>query len=180
MKREKYFFVFDVESVGLHGEGFAVAGGVYLSNGAVQYSFSYACPVEAAEGSEENRKWVRENIPVLEITHRCPFALRLAFWEQWQLAKAKYPDIYMAADVAWPVEANFLSQCVQDATGREWEGPYPLIDIASVRFAAGFHPTAAELRTESEKPAHHPLTDARQSARLLVEAMHKIRDGFII
>ena len=30
------FFVIDVESVGLHGEGFAVAGGVYLRNGAAQ------------------------------------------------------------------------------------------------------------------------------------------------
>jgi hypothetical protein len=43
------FFVFDVESVGLHGEAFAVAGGIYI-NAAAQSEFRFCCPLEAAKG----------------------------------------------------------------------------------------------------------------------------------
>lgn len=34
-----YFFVFDVESLGLYGEAFAVAGGCYDRNGDIALSF---------------------------------------------------------------------------------------------------------------------------------------------
>ncbi len=60
------FFVFDVESIGLHGEGFAVAGGVYSKDGATQWEFSFSCPQEECEGDADDRQWVKENVPVLE------------------------------------------------------------------------------------------------------------------
>ncbi len=41
----EHVFIFDVESVGLHGEGFAVAGGVYRAeNAAAQSEFRFCCP----------------------------------------------------------------------------------------------------------------------------------------
>ena len=169
----KTFFVFDVESVGLHGEGFAVAGGVYLENGAVQYEFGFSCPPDAAKGTDSDREWVNKNIPVLEVTHRLPIQIRDAFWAEWSRAKKSYPDIVMAAECAWPVEARFLCACVDDLpTERNWTGPYPMHDIASLLLAAGFDPMAKFPRTASELPEHNPLTDARQSARLLSQALY--------
>jgi hypothetical protein len=169
------FFVFDVESVGLHGEGFAVAGGVYLANGSGQWEFSYACPIDDAAGNGEDRAWVKANVPVLEITHLQPIGIRDAFWLVWLKAKAQYPNIVMAAECGWPVEARFLVDCIgDDMEDRRWKGPYPMMEIASYMDAAGMNPMEKEKRTDSEMPEHNPLTDARLSARLLSEALAKL------
>lgn len=164
------FFVFDVESVGLHGEGFTVAGGVYLENGAAQWEFRFSCPIDECEGDADDRKWVKENVPATEHTHRLPQALRNAFWEQWIRAKAD--GALMAAECLWPVEAGFVARCIKDdIENRKWEGPYPFVEISSVMLAAGMDPMAKYERTPSEMPPHDPLADARQSARLLSEAL---------
>lgn len=169
------FFVFDVESIGLHGEGFAVAGGVYLENGAVQNEFCFACPQEEAKGVDSDREWVKKNIPVLEITHRCPLGVRSAFWQQWRKAKNSDPEITMAAECSWPVEARFLIQCVTDEPElRKWEGPYPLHDIATLLLAAGLDPMATYERSESAKPAHNPLADTRHSVDMLSKCFAKL------
>lgn len=170
----KSFFVFDVESVGLHGEGFSVAGGVYLENGAVQWEFCFACPIDECSGDESDRKWVKENIPQLEITHRTPGALRESFWVEWVRAKAYGAEA--AAECLWPVEAGFMARCVaDDAEARKFSGPYPFHEISSYMAAAGMNPMDKYDRTESETPAHNPLCDARQSARLLSEAISKLK-----
>jgi hypothetical protein len=168
------FFVFDVESIGLHGEGFAVAGGVYI-NGEAQSEFRFSCPMDAADGDDEDRAWVSANVPVMEVTHRTPVGIRDAFWTEWLNAKKRYPGIAMAGECIWPVEAGFVAQCVQHSPQtRKWEGPYPFHEIASLMLAAGMDPMATYERTESEKPAHEPLADARLSARLLATALSKL------
>lgn len=169
------FFVFDVESVGLHGEGFAVAGGVYLANGAAQWEFCYCCPIDEAKGDDEGRKWVKANVPTLHVTHRLPIGIRDAFWADWLKAKSQYPEIVMAAECGWPVEARFLCACIDDEPdGRRWQGPYPLQEVAAFMAAAGMNPMETYERTPSETPAHNPLTDARLSARLLSEALARM------
>lgn len=166
----KSFFVFDVESIGLHGEGFAVGGGVYLENGAAQWEFRFACPMVECAGSDEDRVWVRDNIPPIHETHRAPRPMRDAFWAKWEEAK-KFGAV-MAAECGWPVEANFLRACVADSPEqRKWNGPYPLHEIATVMLAAGLDPLAKYDRTPSELPVHDPMADARQSARLLAAAL---------
>jgi hypothetical protein len=166
------FFVFDVESIGLHGEGFAVAGGIYI-NGAAQKEFRLSCPAENAQGSESDRKWVSENVPVMEITHRTPKSLREAFWSEWTSAKIAYPNILMAGECLWPVEAAFVANCIyQERDLRNWSGPYPFHEIASIMLAAGMDPMAVYERTPSESPAHDPMADARLSARLLSQAIN--------
>lgn len=169
------FFVFDVESVGLHGEGFAVAGGVYLANGAAQWEFGYCCPIDEAKGDDEGRKWVKENVPTLKLTHRVPRGIRSAFWLDWLKAKAQSPNVVMAAECAWPVEARFLCAVIDDEPEeRMWKGPYPLHEIATYLAAAGMNPMIPYPRTPSELPAHNPLPDARLSARLLAEALARM------
>jgi hypothetical protein len=165
----KAFFVFDVESIGLHGEGFAVAGGVYLGNGAAQWEFRFCCPAEMAEGLLTDRDWVYKNVPVMEITHRNTLGLRMAFWSEWEKAKAWGAE--MAAECLWPVEARFVQACIKDDAQRLSDAPYPFHEIASIMLSAGMNPMENYERKASELPKHEPLADARQSARLLSEAL---------
>lgn len=171
----KSFFVFDVESVGLHGEGFSVAGGVYLENGSPQWEFCYACPREKAEGLSSDRAWIDVNVPALEITHISTLNMRLDFWQTWE--KAKLEGAEMAAECLWPVEARFISDCVRDDAQRLPTAPYPFHEISSVMLAAGMNPMGTYDRTPSELPKHNPLADARQSARLLAQALERIETG---
>ena len=164
------FMVFDVESIGLHGEGFAVAwvvvdrGGERLDEGCL------ACDTAQCDGTEESRAWVGEHVPALTVTSPTKQHLRNTFWHHWRYWADK--GAVLVADCAWPVEANFMSACVRlNHAEREWGGPYPLHDLASVLLALGSDALAVTDRRPDELPAHHPLMDARQSARQLVEAL---------
>lgn len=170
MKTPNLFVVFDVESVGLHGEGFAVGFTVVDLEGNERECGRYACNPNAARGTPGGHKWVEENIQKLEETHASPWLVRTAFWRRWQAWKAE--GALLVADCAWPVEARFLAACVDDnPMTHEWSGPYPLHDLASVLLAAGRDPLAKNERLPRELPEHDPLADARQSARLLLEAL---------
>jgi hypothetical protein len=166
------FMVFDVESIGLHGEGFAVAWVVVDREGKKLGEGCLSCDPSQCSGSDENRLWVSGNVPGLKITNPTKQHLRNAFWHEWR----HWADqgAVLVADCAWPVEANFLSACVRlNHSEREWQGPYPLHDLASVLLALGDDSLAITERLPDELPAHHPLMDARQSARQLVSSFKK-------
>ena len=165
------YMVFDCESVGLHGETFAVGYVVIDQDGAVLDSGRYACPTAKAAGPDDGRAWVAENCPFIVATHDFPRQVRAAFWNQWLAHKER--GAVLVADCAWPVEARFLASCVDDDARRMWEGPYPLHELASFLLAAGMDPMATYDRRPDE-PQHDPLGDARQSARLLVSALKKL------
>lgn len=163
--------VFDVESVGLHGEAFAVGWVVInLAGDLISEGFS-ACNPSYVPGTSEGRDWVEENCH-FEFTTDDPTLVKEAFWSAW--LNWKKEGTMLAADCAWPVEARFLIRCVDLRNEeRQWEGPYPLIDISSVLLAKGMDPLETYPRLSAELPAHNPLCDARQSARILIEALSK-------
>lgn len=163
------YLVFDVESDGLHGEGFAVGWCVVGHDGETLADGIHVAPLRTPSA----RNWVLEHVmPVLPArTRSSTVALRTSFWELW--ADWRDQGAQLAADVPWPVEARFLLDCIRDEPERGGYGPYPLIDIASVRLGAGLDPLADEPRLASELPHHNPLADARQSARLLLEALKR-------
>lgn len=164
-----YFFVFDVESVGLHGEAFAVGYTVVDREGKEEDAALLATPFQKCKGTLEDFGWIEKHCDNLPTNIRAA-DLRDNFWEAW--IRWKTFDAVMAADVNWPVESKFLSECVNaDHGDRAWLGPYPLIDVASVLLAKGYDPTATYRRLERELPEHNPLADARQSARLLTMAL---------
>jgi hypothetical protein len=175
LHRPELFMVFDVESIGVHGEGFAVAFVVVDRSGSVRDEGLFACPTDRANGDDEGRAWVAENVklnPDDVVECDDPKDVRSEFWAYW--CKWKEQGAVMAAECSWPVEARFLIACIDDhPASRYWGGPYPLHDIASVRIAAGFDPLTTVDRLPNELPAHDPLCDARQSARLLIEALSK-------
>lgn len=166
--------VFDVESVGLHGEGFAVGWVVLNDVGEEIDARMIACdPGRAKAGTSPDRAWVAENVePTLagNYTHSDPYPVREAFWAAYAALKAEGP-VELWADCPWPVEARFLNACIdQNRDARNWEGPYPLLDVGVMMRAAGQDAMAIHARYPDELPAHNPLADARQSARLLLAA----------
>lgn len=175
MDRPKLYMVFDVESVGLHGDGFSYGFVVVTAEGEEIAHGGGGCHPDHANGDQDGRQWVKDNVPAPRWGYglRRPEAVRQQFWQSWLHWKGK--GGVLAADCAWPVEARFLAACIDDEAGRTWEGPYPLIDVASVRLAAGLDPLGTEDRRPNELPPHDPLADARQSARLLLEALRSIR-----
>jgi len=173
----KYFFVFDVESVGLHGDGFSygyvvvenapqmkVVGRGELSSGRV-----------AAKGTSADHEWISANVPPCRRVICSATALRDTFWTEWIHWRAQ--GAVMVADCPWPVEARFLQACVDDEPARQAEAPYPLIDVASVLLAAGMDPIASYDRLPAELPKHDPVADATQSARLLLAALNRTREA---
>lgn len=172
--RDSIFMVFDVESVGLHGEGFAV--GFVVVNGygeEIQHGL-IACNPDVADGDGEGRDWVARNVPSFRATHSVawPHEVRNVFWDEWLQWKER--GALMVADCAWPVETGFLAECVDDNPDRTWKGPYPLHDLASIVLAQGGDPLKTNDRLPNELPAHNPLNDARQSARLLIKALFEV------
>ncbi len=164
------FMVIDVESIGLHGQGFAVAWVVVKRGGKCHEQGYLACDPALCEGPEDSRLWVAENVPPLTVTSPDRAHLLNEFWAVWRSWADK--GAVLVADCAWPVEAGFLFDCVkQDPVGREWTGPYPLYDLASICLVFGLDPTATRARLADEMPAHHPLMDARQTARQLLEVV---------
>ena len=167
------YFVFDCESVGIHGETFAVGWIVIDEAGNQLASAGYACPANLARGDDEGRAWLAQHLPDLNYNCLGPKHVREEFCRAWQFARNK--GVTLVADCPWPVEARFLTTCVDEGLLSAEEGPYPLLDVASVRLAAGFDPLAEAPRLLAETPLHDPRVDAKQSARLLIEAINLTR-----
>ncbi len=170
------FFVFDVESVGLHGEGYYVGHVVVNRSGACLDFASYGCLSDHAKGDDDGRAWMAKNVPPLPAAPLSnPKAVRDMFWRFWMHWRDK--GAVMVADCCWPVEARFLAACVDDdPVNRQWIGPCPLHDVASVLLAAGEDPLKKRARIVGELPEHDPLCDARQSARILTTVLGDVRD----
>lgn len=167
--KEIPLMVFDVESIGLHGEGYAV-GYVVFQNGEEVESDKFVCSKDCAAGWSADRNWVDKNIPDFEENSPDTYTIQEKFWQKWMEWKNK--GAVLAADCQWPVESRFLCSCIDNLPAdRSWDGPYPFIEISSILLAADFDPLGTFPRFKNELPAHDPLTDARQSARLLFEAI---------
>lgn len=158
---------FDVESNGLHGPAFAVAGVLIGSSGTVLSKFSSRCPIEG-----ELDPWVKDNVigPMLGMPETAPTAraMRDAFWEWYLEAKSKAD--YIVTANPYPVEARFLMECQRDdMPAREFDHPFPLFDVSSMMAGAGMH--SASSRAEivaaatagQSGQAHDPAWDALSS-----------------
>jgi hypothetical protein len=169
-------FMMDVESIGLHGRGYAVAWLVIdTETGEELDSRVLANDPADAWGDVQDRRWVTENVPPIQVTHKTRSELLTAFWADWMRWRAM--GAILAADCPWPVESRFLAACIdQTLPSGKWSGPYPILDVVSVRLGAG---ESLEQAMESgerlprELPVHNPLADCRQSARLLLQALKR-------
>ena len=164
--------IFDCESVGIHGESFAVSL-VLAKNLEEVWHITWAClPNEAMNQSSsgaDDFKWVKEHIrlPADTIYLGNPYQVRSQFWAKW--LELREEKCLLCSDVTWPVETNFLTACIQDNPGpHNWLGPYPLIDV-NVIHRLGDPPRT---RLPEHLPEHDPLCDARHSLRQLAAVIH--------
>lgn len=172
---------FDVESVGLHGEGYAVAWTVQSRKGEEREIGIAFCHPQEAAGDVDGQAWAMRNVwPHLlyhaERANLCdrPRDVRAAFWDAW---KRHRESATLIADCAWPVEARFFAQCIDDdPKEREANGPYPIHELGTLLLCAGLDPIGRFPRIDNELPIHHPLCDARQSARVWRENIEKLAD----
>lgn len=175
-KLPKAFFVFDVESMGLYGQPFAVAGGVYEKTGKRLYEFAFHIKgwyePGIIEGTSEDRKWVTENVTIPDSSIGFDYFedLHQAFWEEWIKARDEH-GAEMACECLFPVESGFLRDVCEILATLE-TSPYPVHEIASFMGSSGLDYRGTQERLESELPAHNPLMDSRQSARLLFESLN--------
>ena len=165
------FLVFDVESMGLYGTAFSVGFVVMEKDGKIIEENVWSIPRNnICSASNEDRVWIDINVPITPPTHKSYKDLCEEFWTTWVRLKNTYPDITAWADCLFPVEAGFLTDCVMyDEPNRKWAAPYPFHDIGTLLFARGKNATDHFPRKPNELPAHNPLYDARQSARILLE-----------
>lgn len=156
------YFCFDAETDGLYGEVFAIAAVVMDSEGMVCDAFS-----GKARANDVATPWVVDNV-LLWIGDLPDYpdrkALREAFWSFWIKHRSACTCL---ADVPYPVEAHLMRLCVEgDLEQRQWQGPFPLIDVASTFAAAGLDPLTDRREFCSYNArVHHPLDDATASCR---------------
>ncbi len=169
-----YYFVFDVESIGLHGEGFAAAFAVFDLNGVKIEQQVFACDPSNASGDDLDRQWVRKNVPVQTTNCATPKEVRALLLKNWLKWKALEAGCF--ADCVWPVESSFLSTAIKesievDGESAKWNGPYPLIDITAIEFViCGPQGLALERDVKVFVP-HDPLADVEFSAKRLFQLL---------
>lgn len=176
----KPVFSVDAESYGLYGDAFAIGVSVRdpLTNIELDTFFAWHEPglVRGFDPASDDAQWLARNVPLFtaEVHGKpkdSPKALREAFWEFFQNWKDR--GVVVVADCGAPVEAWLFRQCVLDAPGRIWNGPFPLHEAATRRLDKGMDPTGKDDETvyprlPGETHLHHPLCDARYSGRVWV------------
>jgi len=136
--------------------------------------------------SDQDVEWWAQNtpdfvtgtFPSLPEPIQCPDIETVydQFWSAWA---RRVGEARMICDVPWPGESRFLlgvldRQIQKGRVAARGGAPYPILDVATVRYCAGLNPIAVEDRLSTELPRHHPLADARQSLRLFLEALEAI------
>lgn len=170
-------FSLDAEVDGLYGPAFAVAA-VVREDGREVARF-----VGRAPDSLVTNEWVRDNVlPALagmDVTHSSSEELEEAFWAFWL---AQRDGATVIAHCGTPVEAGLFRRCVErDRASRQWNGPFPLHELASLLLAVGENPTSADeyVRTHGltvpfAGVAHHPMYDAAVAAVVWEHVMTRV------
>lgn len=156
-------FSFDAETNGLYGQAFMLAAVVTDESGEIA-RFVGRCPIEGpVDGWVE--KNVLPNVMDVEVTHLSYAEMLEAFFAFYMKHKE---GAVILAHMAFPVEAKVLRDMIEaHLPERQWEGPYPLIDVAGTLDAAGFDPTSVDIYNKDHGltvpfagTTHHPLYDS--------------------
>lgn len=176
-RKEMKIFSFDAETNGLWGQAFAISAAVYEDGKLVADFTAYL----GADGVTD--EWVRGNVLPnlgdLVQTHSSYDEMLAAFAEFYKANKA---DADIIVHMGVPVESRVLSDMHSGGHIGDWDGPFPLIDVASVLKARGEDPASVDSynekhrlmsgRSEAEGLAtHHPLYDSVAAAVVYMHLM---------
>ncbi len=162
----KKIFSFDAETNGLWGQAFSIAVLVF-EDGVETSRFIGRCPIEG-----DMNPWVAENVlPTMQdipVTHEGYDALLADFAKFYLANKA---DAAVIAHMGFIVEVKLLRDMHERGFIGDWDGPYPLIDIAGNLQQAGEDPTSVDkyiekfgLQVRDFGTTHNPLYDSEVAA----------------
>jgi len=160
-------FSFDAETDGLYGEAFALAA-VVIHDGRETARFS------ARSKADPTNQWVRDNVlpalagmPITHVDYASMLAAFSAFYAEHK------NGAHIIAHMPSPVETRVIFDMHKLGLIGDFDGPYPLRDVAGYLDAAGFDPTSVDQYvaatglhvdgTDGLTP-HHPLFDALVAA----------------
>ncbi|MEI8269809.1 MAG: hypothetical protein WCG45_00410 [bacterium] len=160
-------FSFDAETNGLWGQAFAIAALVYDESGNEIARFIGRCPIEG-----EINSWVAENVlpTMLDIpVSHSSYDELLADFAKFYLANKA--DAHVIAHMGFIVESKILRDLHDCGYIGDWDGPYPLIDIAGNLQQAGEDSTSVDsyvtkfgLEVRDFGTTHNPLYDSEVAA----------------
>src|SRR3990167_7921276 len=113
------YLVFDVESIGLHGEGFAFGFVIISEDGIEMVAEEHGCDPYRADGDLTDYAWVTANVTA-PTDCASPREVRDLFWKHWDAAKDA--GMTLVSDCLWPLEARFLEACIADDPARKGQG----------------------------------------------------------
>lgn len=159
---------FDVESNGLHGPAFAVAGLLINEAGLITSEFAARTRVHSRLDPFV-RTEVMPKLTGMPLTHRTPRDLRQAFWD-WYTRTSPSADLVVVQN-GYPVEARFLIACQDDdRPARDTMHPFPLFDLPSLLYQIGARTRderktfILEATTARPDDSHDPRYDAWATA----------------
>ena len=129
MEKMKKILSLDAETNGLWGQAFSIVGIVYDENGKEIDRFIGRCPIE-----EEVNPWVQENVlpQMVQITENyVSYRDLLQAFFAWR-APYKESEIPELVHMGCPVEARLYIDAHSMGIIGDWDGPYPLLDVAAI------------------------------------------------
>lgn len=164
----KTYFVFDVESGGLFGDGFAFGYCVVTEEGKEIEAGWMGSTVSSLNSIvKSDQDWLEKNLPNEVLFSRRPLSMtrpQLLKMLKMMMERAKQNGWLVVTDCGYPVETGMLREAEAEV--------YPLFDVSTALLMAGKDPIGTFERLPNELPKHHPLADARQSARIWLECVH--------
>lgn len=167
-------FSFDIETNGLWGEGFCI-GAVVYENGIETKKFLSRCPLNDTVDDfvTENVLPELKDIPVDSKNYEDMLKKFSVFYK----TEKENADVIVHMGV--PVEAKVLIDMHRFGFIGDWEGPYPLIDIAGNLLQAGYDPTSVDSYNKEKGISvplegggtHNPLYDSRATALCYMDLM---------
>ena len=119
---------FDAETNGLWGTAFSIAGAVFNSNGEMIDSITLRCPIEDDIDPfvEENVLPQMEDIEINCSNYQQMLEQYFKWRDKWRATSAEL--VHMGV----PVESRLFIDAHNIGIIGDWDGPYPLIDIAAI------------------------------------------------
>ncbi|MFA5827198.1 MAG: hypothetical protein WC839_01725 [Candidatus Paceibacterota bacterium] len=175
-KEMKKLFSFDAETNGLWGKAFAIGAIVYGKNGEELARFVGRCPFEG-----KINEWVENNvlpqISDIPVTSE-NYDEMLKKFAKFYLANKNDADIIVHMGV--PVESSLLKDMHTSGHIGDWDGPYPLIDLAGMLLQANEDPTSVDnyikkygLEIRDFGSTHNPLYDSEVAAKVYLHLLQK-------
>lgn len=167
-------FSFDAETNGLWGSGFSIAALVY-ENGIEVSRFLGRCPIEG-EVVPFVQKEVLPKMEDIAETHQSYKELLADFAKFYLANKA---NAYVIVHMGVPVESKLFTDAHDMGYIGDWDGPYPLIDVAGMLLQAGEDPTSVDAYANKyaievgETNSHNPVYDSEVTARVFTHLMNR-------